>query len=43
MLEVLLSKREILELYLNRVYMGSGYYGMEAMSRAVLRQARGSR
>ena len=31
----MLSKREILELYLNRVYMGSGYYGMEAMSRAV--------
>ena len=35
MLEVLLSKREILELYLNRVYMGSGFYGMEATSRAV--------
>ncbi len=34
MLEVLLSKREILELYLNRVYMGPGYYGMEATSRA---------
>ena len=35
MLEVLLSKREILELYLNRIYMGGGYYGMEATSRAV--------
>jgi 1A family penicillin-binding protein len=35
MLEVLLSKREILELYLNRVYMGAGYYGIEATSRAV--------
>jgi penicillin-binding protein 1A len=35
MLEVFLSKREILELYLNRVYMGAGYYGMEATSRAV--------
>ena len=35
MLEVLLSKREILELYLNRVYMGAGHYGMEATSRAV--------
>jgi penicillin-binding protein 1A len=34
LLEVLLSKREILELYLNRIYLGSGYYGMEAMSRA---------
>jgi len=35
MLEVLLSKREILELYLNRVYMGGGFYGMEATARAV--------
>jgi 1A family penicillin-binding protein len=36
LLEIMLSKREILELYLNRVYMGGGFYGMEAMSRAVL-------
>jgi len=34
MLEVFLSKREILELYLNRVYMGGNHYGMEATSRA---------
>jgi 1A family penicillin-binding protein len=38
MLEAFLSKREILELYLNRVYMGGGYYGMEATSRAVFRK-----
>lgn len=31
-LEVRLSKREILELYLNRVYFGSGTYGVEAAS-----------
>ncbi len=35
MLERRLSKDQILELYLNRVYMGSGRYGAEAMSRAV--------
>ncbi len=33
MLEILLSKREILQLYMNRVYLGSGIYGVEAMSR----------
>ncbi len=32
-LEVRLSKREILELYLNRVYFGGGAYGVEAASR----------
>ena len=31
-LEVRLSKREILELYLNRVYFGGGAYGIEAAS-----------
>jgi 1A family penicillin-binding protein len=33
MLEILLSKREILQLYMNRIYLGSGIYGVEAMSR----------
>ncbi|MGE0767035.1 MAG: PBP1A family penicillin-binding protein [Hyphomicrobiaceae bacterium] len=32
-LEVRLSKREILELYLNRVYFGGGSYGVEAAAR----------
>jgi 1A family penicillin-binding protein len=35
LLELQLSKDQILELYLNRVYMGSGLYGVEAMSQAV--------
>jgi 1A family penicillin-binding protein len=34
MIERQLSKAQILELYLNRVYLGSGLYGVEAMSRA---------
>lgn len=33
MLEGLLSKRTILELYLNRVYLSGGVHGVEAMSR----------
>jgi penicillin-binding protein 1A len=33
LLETQLSKDQILELYLNRVYVGGGVYGMEAMSR----------
>jgi 1A family penicillin-binding protein len=36
MLEVFLSKREILELYLNRVYLGAGIYGVEPMSQKML-------
>lgn len=35
MLEQQLSKDQILELYLNRAYLGSGRYGVEAMSQAV--------
>src|SRR5262249_7668938 len=34
MMERRLRKDQILELYLNRVYMGSGRYGAESMSRA---------
>jgi 1A family penicillin-binding protein len=33
MLEIFLSKREILQLYMNRIYLGGGIYGVEAMSR----------
>ena len=33
MLEIFLSKKEILQLYMNRIYLGSGIYGVEAMSR----------
>jgi 1A family penicillin-binding protein len=36
MLEIFLSKREILELYLNRVYLGGGIYGIETMSQKML-------
>ncbi len=32
MLEVFLSKKEILELYFNRVYLSGGVYGVESMS-----------
>jgi 1A family penicillin-binding protein len=38
MLEALLSKREILELYLNRVFLSGGVYGVETMSRKMLRK-----
>jgi len=38
MLEVFLSKREILELYLNRVFLSGGVYGVETMSRKMLRK-----
>jgi len=33
MLELFLSKKEILQLYMNRIYLGGGVYGVEAMSR----------
>ena len=36
MMEVLLSKTEILELYLNRVYLSAGVAGVETMSRKLL-------
>jgi 1A family penicillin-binding protein len=36
MLEVFLSKREILQLYLNRVYLSGGIYGVESMSQKML-------
>lgn len=32
LLEIFLSKRAILELYMNRVYLGAGIYGIETMS-----------
>jgi 1A family penicillin-binding protein len=38
LLEVLLSKREILELYLNRVYLSAGIYGVETMSQRLYRK-----
>ena len=33
MLEQQLSKKQILELYLNRIYLSAGVYGVETMSR----------
>jgi 1A family penicillin-binding protein len=36
MLEVFLSKRDILELYLNRIFLGGGIYGVETMSQKML-------
>src|SRR5262245_41258834 len=42
MLEQRLGKDQILELYLNRVYMGSGRYGAESMSRAVFGESASS-
>ncbi|HVG56027.1 MAG TPA: PBP1A family penicillin-binding protein [Vicinamibacterales bacterium] len=38
MLETFLSKREILELYLNRVFLSGGVYGVEMMSQKMLRK-----
>jgi 1A family penicillin-binding protein len=39
LIEIQLSKREILELYLNRVYLSAGVYGVEAMSQHLYRHA----
>ena len=36
MLEIFLSKKEILELYFNRVYLSAGIYGVETMSEKML-------
>lgn len=38
LLEVFLTKKEILELYLNRVYLSAGIYGVETMSQKMLRK-----
>ena len=38
MLEVFLSKKEILTLYMNRVFLGGGIYGVETMSQKMLRK-----
>jgi 1A family penicillin-binding protein len=38
LLEVFLSKRDILELYLNRVYLSAGIYGIETMSQRAFRK-----
>jgi 1A family penicillin-binding protein len=38
MLEIFLSKQEILELYLNRIFLGGGIYGVETMSQKMLRK-----
>ena len=35
LIEAQLSKQQILELYLNRIYLGAGIYGVEAMSQRV--------
>jgi 1A family penicillin-binding protein len=36
LLELFLSKRDILELYMNRIYLGAGIYGVEPMSQKML-------
>ena len=35
LIEAQLSKQQILELYLNRIFLGAGIYGVEAMSQRV--------
>jgi len=41
MLEVLLSKKEILNLYMNRIFLGGGIYGIETMSQKMLHKPAG--
>lgn len=38
MLEIFLSKKEIVTLYMNRVFLGGGIYGVETMSQKMLRK-----
>src|SRR5687768_11526050 len=38
LLEIFLSKREILQLYLNRVYLSGGIYGVETMAQKTFRK-----
>jgi 1A family penicillin-binding protein len=38
LLEIFLSKKDILELYLNRVYLSAGIYGVETMSQRAFRK-----
>ena len=38
LLEIFLSKKDILELYLNRVYLSGGIYGVETMSQRAFRK-----
>ena len=39
-IETELTKEQILEAYMNRIYFGSGYYGVETASRAYFGKAR---
>ena len=39
MIDAHLSKTQILELYLNRVYLSAGVYGVETMSRNLFGKA----
>jgi len=39
LIEAQLTKQQILELYLNRIYLSAGIYGVEAMSRGVFGKA----
>ena len=39
LIEAQLTKEQILELYLNRIYLSAGVYGVETMSQRLVRQA----